>query len=49
MKFPRRITIAPSSNVLLKSDIIAQDEDHVRYLTKELRNEVLDYHLEELE
>ena len=49
MRFPRRITIAPSSNVLLMSDIIPQDEEHVMYLTKELRNEVLDYHLEESE
>lgn len=47
MKYPRRITIAPQSNVLLKHDIVVQDEDHVRYLTKELRNEVLDWHLED--
>lgn len=49
MKFPRRITIAPSSNVLLKSVVWVESEEQLRYLTKELRNEVLDYHLEESE
>ena len=27
MKYPRRITIAPQANVLLKHDIVVQDED----------------------